>query len=979
VIQKRRRGALVPTLITIGVLIVIGLLFAQFYTDVLWYRSVGFFGVYRTEALTKLVMFVIGFLLMAGAVAASLLIAYRGRPIYAPVSTEQAGLDRYRESIEPLRRVVSLAVPVVLGLFAGSAASQQWQTVQLWWHRTPFGTKDPQFKMDVGFFVFTLPWLQFIVGFLTAVVFLSALAALATHYLYGGLRLQVQGQRLTSVARIHLSALAAAFLLLRGVDYWLGRFALSTKDSRLITGLTYTDANAVLTARGVLAGIAVVVAILFLVTAAVDRWRLIPLFGVALLVVCAIVIGGIYPAAIQRFQVTPNAKRLEGEFIQRNIKATRDAYGLTGIQATSYSAQSEAEPATLRAAARNVPGIRLVDPSLVSDTYRQLQQLRPYYSFPESLDVDRYQVEGQTRDAVIALREMDLAAAPAAQRNWINDHTVYTHGYGVVAAYGNERNPDGTPVFFQSGIVGTGALGEYEQRIYFGEKSPDYSIVGAPAGAQKAELDFPDDTGPGQQNTTYNGDGGVSVGSLFNKLLYAVKFRDGNILLSSQVNEKSKILYDRNPRDRVEKVAPFLTLDGDPYPAVVGGRIQWILDGYTTSAGYPYSRSSILEDATSDSITNPNSNVVALQNQRVNYMRNSVKATVDAYTGEVSLYTWDEEDPVLKTWSKVFPKALKPLSSIQGDLMAHLRYPEDLFKVQRELLQRYHVDDASSFFDQQDFWTVPDDPARTSDQLQPPYYLSLQMPGTNAATFSLTSSFIPAGGTRNVLTGYMAVDADAGSQTGVKRPGYGQLRLLKLPKDTVVPGPGQVQNNFNTDADVSSQLNILQRGSTTVTRGNLLTLPFGGGLLYVQPVYVRSSGGGTSYPLLQKVLVAFGGKEIGYADTLQEALDQVFGKSSGDDDAGGGGTTPPAPGGAPPSAAQQRLDTALDTAGEAIRESDNALKAGDFAAYGKAQDKLQKAVEDAEAASRQVQAARPAATPAPSASAAPSPTPSPSG
>jgi uncharacterized protein len=982
VLQKRRRGALAPTLVILGVLIVLGLIASQLWTDILWYRQLGFLQVYRTELLTRVFLFILGGALMAAGVAASLLVGYRSRPIYAPVSAEQAGLDRYRETIEPLRRLVGIAIPAGLALFAGSAASQQWQTVQLWLNRVPFGKRDPQFHMDIGFFVFTLPWLQFIVGFLTAVVFLSALAAVVTHYLYGGLRLQGGGQRLTPAARVHLSVLAAVFLLLRGVDYWLGRFALSTKDSRLITGLTYTDANAVLTARGVLAGIAVIVAALFITTAIVDRWALIPLYGVALLVVSAIVVGGIYPAAVQRFQVTPSARELEAKFIKRNINATRDAYDLSRAQTTNYSARTDADPAALRDNAETIPGIRLLDPALVSPTFAQQQQIKQYYSFSDSLDVDRYTIGGKSRDTVIATRELNINSAPAEQRNWVNDHIVYTHGFGVVAAYGNQRSSDGSPVFFQKGIPSTGELGDYQPRIYFGERSPDYSIVGAPKGGQPQELDFPDDkNASGQRNNTYDGTGGVSVGSTFRKLLYAIKFRQQNILLSKQVNSDSKILYDRPPRERVEKVAPFLTLDGDPYPAVVDGKIKWIIDGYTTTSRYPYSRTQILRDATSDSITANTTSVVPLDSERVNYIRNSVKATVDAYDGTVTLYTWDQNDPVLKAWKKVFPGAVKPISQIDGELMSHLRYPEDLFKVQRELMQRYHVNDPGAFFSQQDFWTVPDDPTRPNNLLQPPYYLTLQMPGQNETSFSLTSTFIPAGRTRSVLTGFLAVDADAGNTAGKPRAGYGQLRLLQLPRDTVISGPGQVQNSFASDPTVSQVLNLLQRSDTTVQRGNLLTLPLAGGLLYVEPVYVKSSSatGAISYPLLQKVLVSFGDK-IGFADNLDAALDQVFGTSASGNQGGGTGTgtPPPSTGSGGPDAAQARLQAALQAAAVALKDSDKALKAGDFAAYGAAQKKLAAAIQDATDAEQAVLAARrvaaaPSTSPTPNRSATPTP------
>jgi uncharacterized membrane protein (UPF0182 family) len=971
--------------------VVLGFLSASIWTDVLWYGQLGFLSVFRTELLTKAGLFVVGGLLMAGAVLISLVIAYRSRPVYAPVSSEHASLDRYRESVEPLRRLVVIAVPAGLALFAGSAASQQWQTFLLWWNSVPFGRTDAQFHLDIGFFVFTLPWLQFLSGFFTAVVFLSGIAALITHYLYGGLRLQGAGPRMTQTARVHLSVLAALFLLLRAVDYWLGRYALTTHDSRLITGLTYTDARALLTAKGVLAGIALIVAILFVVAAVMERTRALPLYGVALLLVSAILLNGIYPAIVQRFQVKPSEAVLESPYIKRNIDATRDAYGLSDVEAESYPGVTQATPDVLRNAAEAIPGIRLLDPTLVGDTFRAQQALRPYYTFGQTMDVDRYVLNGKESDTVLAVRELNLEGVPAAQRGWNLDHIVYTHGFGVVAAYGNERTPDGSPAYYEEDLPPTGALEPAESRIYFGENSPDYSIVGAPTGSGPRELDYPADNAGGQKLTTYAGKGGVSIGSSFNRLLYALKFREQNILLSDAVNSQSRILYDRSPRDRVEKVAPYLTLDGDPYPAVVdkgdgtGKRVVWILDGYTTSSQYPYSKLTNLNDVTSDSLTDTSSNVVALQSQQVNYLRNSVKAVVDAYDGSVSLYAWDDQDPMLKAWRKTFPTTVRPLSEMSADLMSHVRYPEDLFKVQRTLLSKYHVKDPSAFYNSQDFWSVPADPTdqATSQQLQPPYYLSLQLPNTDKPRFSLTSTYVPTGATR-VLTGFLAVDSDAGAQAGVKRADYGKFRLLQLPRDSSVPGPGQVQNSFSAPA-VGQVLNILRANGSKVETGNLLTVPLGGGLLYVQPVYVKSNQPG-AYPLLQKVLAVYGAK-IGFADTLDLALNQVFASSGSGTGTGTGSTNGSTNGGSTPSTstspstggtatgtvgtAQAELAAALRDAQAAMTAADTALKAGDLAAYAEAQKKLDAAVVRAIAAQQRLPVAAsvsPSATPSASAS-----------
>jgi len=631
-----RRGPLAPTLAILAVIIVVVTLAAQLWTEVLWFDSVGFSKVFWVELLTKIGLFVVCGVLTAVIVASSMLVGYRTRPVYPPVSAEQQNLDHYRELLEPLRRLATIAAPGVLGVFAGSAAASQWQTLLLWINRVPFGSVDEQFKLDIGFFVFTLPWLRFIVGFLTMALVLGTLAAAVTHYVYGGLQLQTKGERTTTSARVHLSLLLAALVLVRAGSWWLDRYSLTTEDSRLITGLTYTDQHAVLPTKAILAVAGVMCAALFVATIWTHSWRL-PAVGVGLLVVCAVVVGGIYPALVQSFKVQPSEKSLEAPFIQRNITATRAAYGLTNAQVKTYQASITANQGQLRNDAATIPGIRLVDPSVVSPTFKQLQAVKTYYQFPDALDVDRYTIDGKVNDTVVAVRELDLSGLPSSQRNWVNDHTVYTHGFGLVAAYGNRSGQDGQPVFFEQNIPPVGPLGAFQPRIYFGESSPDYSIVGGPASGAKKELDYPDSSATGQQNNTYAAKGGVSIGNFARKVAYAIKYREIKILLSNTVNPDSRLLDYRTPRERVERVAPWLTLDGNSYPAVVNGRVQWIIDGYTTSADYPYSRLQQINNVTADSLTARTTSVQALQAAQINYIRNSVKATVDAYDGSVAL------------------------------------------------------------------------------------------------------------------------------------------------------------------------------------------------------------------------------------------------------------------------------------------------------------------------------------------------------
>ncbi|MBO0608494.1 UPF0182 family membrane protein [Myceligenerans salitolerans] len=983
----RRRSPLGAAIVAVAVVVVALLLMAQFWTEILWFDQIGFSRVIWTEWITRGVLFALGFLVMGGAVFASFAVAYRSRPMYVP-SAEQATLEQYREAIEPLRKVVTFAAPVLVGFFAGIAASAQWQTVLMAMNAEPFGETDPEFGMDISFFVFLLPALRSIVGFLMAVVIISGIAGVVTHYLYGGLRVgPAQGNipRTTKAARIHIAVIGTVLMLLFAANYWLDRYSILASAGDRFDGASYSDIHAVIPAKGILAVVALLVAVLFLAAAFRGNWQL-PAIGVGLMVVSAIVIGGIYPAVVQRFQVTPNAQELEQPYIQRNIDATLAAFDIKDIETQNYNATTEAEEGALREDADTTASIRLLDPEIVSPSFRQLQQNKQYYNFSDSLSVDRYEIDGESRDTVIAVRELNQDGLGSDQRNWVNDHTVYTHGYGVVAAYGNQLGPGGQPAFFEGGIPSEGAIteleGDYEPRIYFSPSTVNYSVVGKPDdGREPWELDYPADDADGgdQVKTTFEGDGGPSIGSFGSKLLYALKFGEEQLLLSDRVTEESQILYDRDPQQRVAKVAPWLTLDNRVYPAVVDGRVKWIVDAYTTTNQYPYSAYMQMQEATTDTLTLQQEGAPVNLPAEVNYIRNSVKATVDAYDGSVDLYAWEPEDPVLQTWENVFPGSVKPLEEISGELMSHVRYPEDMFKVQRSLLTEYHVTDASDFFSGNDFWNNPEDPTSdaTVSPLQPPYYLTLQMPGQEESAFSLTSTFIPGGNTpRQILTGFLAADADAGSTAGQKDEDYGTLRLLELPRDTTVPGPGQVQNIFNSDPVAGEQLRILEQGRSTVLLGNQLTLPVGGGLVYVQPVYIQSAEG-TSIPLLHKVMVAFG-DEVGYADTLTEALDQVFGGDAGAEAGDAEGSTegeapeapvdgeepeipedpateepdaePTADTGEEPAAPTGDLEEALQRAADAMEAAEQAQRDGDWTAYGEAQEDLQQAIEDALAA-----------------------------
>ncbi|WP_185022628.1 UPF0182 family protein [Curtobacterium sp. PhB115] len=982
------------TIIVLAALVIGFFIFASLYTDYAWFAQLGFQQVLTTRWIAGTLMFLAGFLGMAVPVYVSIGLAFRFRPVYAKLNSQ---LDRYQQVIEPLRRAVMIGIPVVLGIFAGLSTAGRWSMVLEYFNRTPFGKTDPQFGLDIGFYVFELPFWRSIVAYSSAVVLIAGLAALAACYLYGALRFGGREVRISRAARIQLAITAAVYIALQAVSLWLDQYAALTKSNSLITGAQYTEVNAVIPGREIMAGIAAIVAILFIVTAVIGRWR-ISIVGTGLLLVAAIVIGGIYPWIVQRLQVKPSERTYESAYIERNIKATRDAYGVSGVEEQNYDATTEASTGALAQDAQTTANIRLIDPKIVSDTFSQLQQYRQYYQFPDELDVDRYDVKGETEDTVIAVRDIDLDGLSAAANTQYNRAFVYTHGYGVTAAYGNQRASDGKPVFLESGIPSNGALGDFQQRVYFGETSPSYSIVGAPKGSKDVELDYPsgsDDDNGGNATTTYAGNGGPSLGNFFNRLVYAAKFQSEQILLSNAVNKDSQILYDRDPITRVQKVAPYLTLDSDAYPAIVDHRIQWVVDGYTTSDAYPYSQSQSLSDSIAGAETS------AYRTDQVNYIRNSVKATVDAYTGKVTLYAWDTKDPVLKTWQKIFPTSIKSVSSMSAELLDHVRYPTDLFKVQRSILGTYHVTNANSFYSGDDAWNTPQEPTTTGSgdtdtdstttstttnalgtqtttsraNLQDPYYLTMKVPGQGTA-YTLYTTYIPqqsaGANNRNVLTGYLAVDSDAGGAgKGKKASGYGKLTLLTMPKTDNIPGPAQVQNLFNSDTTVSQELNILKRGNSTVKQGNLLTLPVGGGFLYVQPVYVQSTSSG-SYPLLQKVLVAFGDK-IAFEDTLDEALNELFGgdsgaaagdsgasgsgsgsdsgssdsgSDSGSSDSGSGSTGSTGSGTVDNDALQQ----ALSDANDALQDRQQAYADNDLVAAAEADQRLQDAIEAATAA-----------------------------
>ena len=967
-----RRPKVGPGAITVMVLVLLGLFVyaaSSFWTEILWFQQMHATRILLTRWGVIAGLAVVGVVLSVAVLRIMIGLAHRHR-VSSKRGEAAANLRQYQDAIEPFKKLAFWLVALVLGIPAGLRLAEGWQTALTWLNATPFGKTDPIFGWDVSFFVFTLPFLELVVSFLLHLVILSLVVSIVASYLYGGLQ-AVPRPHATVPVRRHLGILAAVASVIIGVQYWIGRYSLLTQSGDNIDGAMYADVNATLPAHSILAAISIAVAALFLVAAFRGTWRL-PTIGVVVTVVAALVIGGAYPALIEQFRVRPNARSLNAPYIQHNIDATLEAYGLDDLDYQTYDATTSAQPGQLREDSESTSQIRLLDPQVIRKTVQQLQQSRPYYSFDSGFFVDRYTINGERRDTVISMRELNLAGLSQEQQNWVNRHTVYTHGFGVVAAYGNSITSDGLPSYWEQSIPSKGEIGEYEPRVYFSQSAPDYSIVGGPEGTPAQELDYPDDNAPGGQvSTTFKGNGGPSVGNVWNKLLYSIKFGSTDIFFSSQTNEESQILYDRDPLLRVAKVAPYLTLEQKAYPAVVDTdgdpstpkRLVWVVDAYTTTDSYPYAQHQSLSSSTVDSRSQSVGQYI--QENSINYMRNSVKAIVDAYDGSVRLFQWDEKDPILSTWMKIYPGSVESKQNISADLMGHLRYPEDMFKVQRDLLTSYHVRDASDFYTGGDRWRLAEETSTAATangastatmsssqqqavRVQPPYYLTMQMPGQQSAEFSLTSVFVPGGESkREAMAGFLAVDSETGSEAGKVREGYGKLRLIALPSSTTVPGPGQIQNAYDTNQTIASQLNVLNLSDSTVIRGNLLTLPVGGGLLYVQPVYIQGSGG-ANYPVLRFVLTAFGNR-VGFAPTLAESLDQTFGGDSAAKVAGGDQSADKNKGGGDQqnqaeSEPSKQLASALQDANQAIQDGQNALKNNDWAAYGESQKRLNDAL-----------------------------------
>lgn len=862
------------------------------YTNWLWFGEVNFRGVFNKTWLVRIALFLICAVIAGAITYVAGLMTWQGRPSDLGEEDLNSPVHQYRMLVERSVRGLLIGLPIIVGVIAGLFGQGTWRTVMMFLNSQDFGQTDAEFGYDLGFYAFKLPFLQTVTSGLSAMLIVAFLIALIGHYLLGGIRI---GNRPAGVrgsvsrpARIQLVVTAGLWMLVRVFQYWLDRFALLTNEHSTFTGASYTDVHAHLPAKIILMIIGVVVAFAFFSAIVLKDLR-VPVLAAVLMVLSALVIGGAWPMLMERFSVDPNRAAKESEYIARNIEATREAYGITDEEVTyleDWGADGAVKDDEVASDEETISNIRLLDPEILSPTFTQQQQLRNFYGFPDTLAVDRYHVDDELRDFVVAARELDPNALQQNQRDWINRHTVYTHGNGFIAAPGNHVDEvardvgstrGGYPVYTVSDLqtnemaANDDAVEELgikveEPRIYFGPvissatDGADYAVVGA-------DTDEPVEYDTDNSNYTYSGDGGVDIGNWINRLAFAGKYQELNLILSDRVGSDSKIIFDRDPRTRVEKVAPWLTTDSKTYPAVIDGRIKWIVDGYTTLDSLPYTAQTSLQGATEDAL-NPEGTDQRLIYDRVGYIRNSVKATVDAYDGTVELYEFDTEDPVLKAWEGIFPGTVKPESEISDELRDHLRYPEDLFKVQRELLAKYHVDDPGVFFTNDAFWSVPGDPTAPEERrslAQPPYYVVASDPNNpDEASFQLITPF--RGLNREFLSAHMSVNSDPDN--------YGEITVRVLPTNTQTQGPKQAQDTMMSSDQIARDRTLWET-TTDLHNGNLLTLPVGGGqILYVEPIYSQRKNQESAFPKLLRVLISYNG-QVGYAPTISEALAQV--------------------------------------------------------------------------------------------------------
>lgn len=892
--ERVKKGLTKPRIILLVIVALIILFFAiispiaQIYTDVLWYNQVGFQQLFWKMILAKIIMVVV-----FGAFFFFLLYLniFLARRIPPPQNIEIEGspleslIVRARESWMKIIGIALLVFSIIASISAGIGWAGKWEVVLKFLNHTSYGKVDPLFGKDIGFYMFSYPFQRTLVDWLISSMFFIFFVTVIIYVFSGGIRLKRGPGMLAPHVKLHLSVLLSIILLLKAWSYRLNMYEMLFSKRGIVWGAGYTDVKAHLPALWIMTILSIVCALVLLINIYYRGW-LLPAIVVGVMIVVTIIAGTVYPLIIQNYRVRPAELAKEEEYLKRNIEMTREAYKLNSVEVKSFAAELNLDTKAIERNRATIGNIRLWDPRPILDTFNQLQSIRQYYGF-QDVDVDRYTVNGVYRQTIIAARELILANLPEVARTWVNNTLVYTHGFGACLSPTNDVTEEGNPDFILKDIPPYGKTNVQIRRpeIYFGETSTDPVIVHT----REKEFDYP--SGKENAYTFYKGKGGVLVKSLWRKILFSLRFRDINILFSGQVRGDSRILYYRNLRTRLEKCAPFLTFDRDPYLVISDeGRLFWIADAYTTSDYFPYSQ--------------PTKGFG-------NYVRNSVKAVVDAYNGSVKLYVVDPEDPVIATYRKIFPAIFEPFGKMPEDLRKHVRYPEDLFMIQADVLRTYHMTDPRQFYNKEDLWDFPLEVTDSSKEAMSPYYVIMRLPGESTEEMVLMLPFVPHNKPNMIAWLGARMDGDK----------YGELINFVFPSGKLIYGPEQIEGRIEQEPEISRQLSLWRQAGSEVIRGNLFVIPIEESLIYVEPLYLKATQ--IPIPQLKRVIVVYG-QQVVMETSLENAIARVFG-------------------GAPPSEEVTEVVTkpsGVDVKALAARALDlynkaiEAQKSGDWASYG---------------------------------------------
>ncbi len=883
------RKIIITIIALLAALVAIGSAITPFYVDLLWFGEVGYKPIFLKNLFTGIALGSAAGLVFFLFIYANLLITRRLAPRYWNVSTQPV-LEKIRQFFRKAAMWVILGTSAIIAFMAGLTASRQYDTVLKFLNSTPFGTKDPVFNIDIGFYVFQLPFYHFIFGWIVALLITTAIAVAVIYLFDGSIEVRPSGVRPLPHVKAHLSVLLALFLANLAFNYRLQMYDLLYSARGVVSGASYTDVHANLPVLWILLVAAIVSAFIVLLNINFKGW-LYPAIGVGILVVTSLLVGTFYPAFVQKYRVEPNELIFETPFIKRSIEFTKKAYGLDKVQTTDFKIDNALTLPDIKNSTATVDNIRLWDWRPLLDTYRQVQEIRPYYVFND-VDVDRYEIDGEKRQVVLAARELSTDKLGEGKSSWVNKHMIYTHGYGVTMNAVNEVSSEGLPEFLIKDLPPVTKSKDLEitrPQIYFGEmaKQDDYAIVNT----GNAEFDYP--AQDKNVNTKYKGDGGFTVGSFLKKAALAYNFNDVNLLISQAITPDSRIMLNRSVSERVRKIAPFITFDEDPYVVIDKGKLYWIIDGYTTSKNYPYSQTF---------------------NPGYNYIRNSVKTVIDAYSGNVDFYISDSKDPVVKAYSKIYPSTFKSMDKMPTGLREHVRYPEDLFSLQSEVFATYHVTDPKVFYSKEDRWGIPKELFESSEQAVAPYYVILQL-AQSMNDFQLIRPFTPIG--KGNMISWMSINSEPDK--------YGQMLLYQFSKKELVYGPAQVEARIDQQPEISERFTLWNQSGSTVIRGNLLVIPIKNSLLFVEPIYLESSQ--SQIPELKRVIAVLGNK-VAIGNTFDDAIANLFSGVSPADQEKTSKEEPQA------GAITQTQAQLIQKASQLYSEATEAQKRGDWATYG---------------------------------------------